>query len=143
MKKTFLLLCLVVFYYTMQAQCDKNITFKSELARQLGGENDGKEIPIEATLKFENNKVEFNLLIQGTAVVISGNIGKVTLCDWTAYLKNGKTEMKVNASKDGEAPEDTIIVIESKNGKTTLTIGGDPNDGNKLQFDISEYTVEG
>lgn len=132
---------MITFSQSAIAQCDKNVLFKSSLVREVKDGNPGEEMPIEATLTFKDNRLLMTLQFAGISQTINGSINKVLECKWTEYLKNGKAQYKVLTNKEGESAEDTLITIESKNGQTTITIAGDPDNGTKLQFDIVEYTI--
>ena len=142
MKKLVLVLMLFVLYQTGKSQCDKKVTFKFTKGRELKNGAAGQEQPIEATLSFNNTKVTFTASFNGEMASAEGEITEVVSCDWTDYLRNGKTQYKAYMTKPGRSAEKATIDIESENGTTTITLGSDPDTGAKMQLDVAEYILE-
>jgi hypothetical protein len=142
MKKLVLVLILFVLYQTGNGQCDKKVTFKCIKGRELKDGAAGQELPIEATLSFDNTKVTFAASFNGEIALVEGEITEVISCEWTDYLKNGKTQFKAYMTKPGRSAEKATIDIESENGTTRITLGSDPDTGAKMQLDVAEYILE-
>ena len=141
MKKLVLVLILFVLYQTSNSQCDKKVTFKCIKGRELKYGAAGQELPIEATLSFENTKVTFTASFNGEIASVEGEITEIVSCQWTDYLKNGKTQYKAYMTKPGQSSEKATIDIESENGATKITLGSDPDTGVRMQLDVAEYVL--
>lgn len=141
MKTILLLAVLFASCQIAYAQCDKKIAFKCEKARSFKNGTVGQELPIYATISIENGKLNLTATVNGETETVEGEIKELVVCEWTEFLKNGRTQYKALASKGNENPERSIIDIESENGYTKITFSSDPDKGSKLQFDVSEYVI--
>ena len=143
MKTIILLVVLFTSSQMAYTQCDKKIAFKCEKARSFKNGIVGQELPIYATVSIENDKLILTATMNGETETVEGEIKELVICEWTEFLKNGRTQYKALASKGNENPENSIIDIESENGYTKITFSSDPDKGSKLQFDVSEYVITG
>ena len=141
MKGIILLAVLFAFYQISYAQCDKKIAFKCEKARSFKNGTVGQELPIYATISIENGKIFLTATLNGESETAEGEITEVVTCEWTEFLKNGRTQYKAVIKKGNQNPENGIMDIQSDNGYTKITFGSDPDTGSKLQFDVSEYVI--
>jgi hypothetical protein len=140
MKHLFLFLFVCFSINESDAQCGKATTFKSEKGRDFKNDVIGKEVSLDATIKIDSQRIVLVISMNGETETLDCEIKEFIFCDWREYLQNGKTEYKVLAKIDEETLP-SIITIESNNGYTTITFGSDPDDGSKLQLDVSSYTI--
>lgn len=141
MKKLFLLLGFVTLSAISYGQCDQKITFKCNKGRFYKNGSYEQDLPIEATLSIDKGKITFIASLNGDAQTVEGEITEVSICEWTEYLKNGKTQYKAYMRRINEEAENSIIEIESENGNIKITCGSNPDKGSKLQLDVAEYTI--
>jgi hypothetical protein len=141
MKKLLLLIILFTLSHIGYGQCDKKVTFKCSKVREFKNGTFGQEHPLEATISINNGKIFITALMNGETETVEGEIKEVSICEWTEYLKNGKTQYKVYMQK-GNVGENSLITIESEDGKIKITGSPDPEAGSKLQFDVAEYSID-
>ncbi len=141
MKGIILFTLLFLYFQTIFAQCDKKVTFTCEKARSYKNGTLAQEKPINATISIDNWKFTLTATMNGRSDTVEGDITEVITCEWTGYLKNGRTRYKALIKHPDQDPENGSIDIESENGYTKITFGGNPVWGEGLQFDVSEYLV--
>ena len=123
------------------AQCDKSITLKCSKGRDFKADGSaGQELPIDATITIDQYKIILKATFNGEAETVESDIKEIAFCNWTEYMKAGKTQYKV-LSKKGSESTNSIVTVESENGYTKVTFGSDPDTGHRLQFDVAEYTI--
>lgn len=141
MKKLFLLIGLFAFFLFSYGQCDKKVTFKCKKGRFNKNGSFEQDLPLEATLSIDNGKITFIATLNGDAENVTGEISEVSICEWTEYLQNGKTQYKAYMRRVNGDAENSIIEIEGENGSIKITCASNPDTGSKLQLDVAEYTI--
>lgn len=141
MKKVMLFVALFAFNQISFAQCDKKVTFKCNKGRDFKDGSVGQEMPFDATINIEDGKIILVATLNGESETVESEIKEVAICEWSGYLKNGKTQYKALTKRGGENADLSIITIEGENGMIKITFGSDPDTGGKLQFDVEEYTI--
>lgn len=140
MEKLLLLMALFTLSHLCFGQCDKKVTFKCNKVREFKNGTLGQEHPLEATIFVNNGKIIITASINGETETVEGEIKEISICEWSEYLKDGKTQYKVYMQK-GNGGENSIMTIESEDGKIKITGSPDPETGAKVQFDVAEYTI--
>ena len=141
MKKILLLTVLFLSFHFTYAQCNKKVRFKCNKARDFKNGNIETELPIEATIAIDSNKISITASMNGQTETLEGEITEISACEWTAFLVNGKTQYKASIKKPNENTEVSLVDIVSENGDTKITFSSISDSSNKLQFDVSEYLV--
>ncbi|MFY7839754.1 MAG: hypothetical protein ACOVP7_05735 [Lacibacter sp.] len=135
---------LAVFFLSVQtasAQCDPVILkLQSNKARELKTNVQAKEVAMETSIAIDSAKMVLTGSFNGETETLEGEILEIISCKWSEFLKDGKSEYRVAVRKGGEELR-SIMILESENGITTVTFYEEDKSDNKLQFDITEYTV--
>ena len=136
------LLILLSFFsaisFTASAQCDRSVILQSTNGRFAKGDNRESDMTIEATAQVSKEKIVLIITLGGKTSTITNTINQVSTCDWKEYLVNGKTIYKVTTDKGDGHSEASIIRLTSKNGKTTMYFGSDPDTDGGLELDMTE-----
>ena len=126
---------------TASAQCDpKIVKLQSNKARGLKTNMQAEELAMETVITIDSAKLVLTGSFKGETETLEGDIVEIVSCEWSEYLKNGKTEYRIVVDKDGQSMK-SIMILESENGNTTITFFEEDKDDSKLQFVIHEYTV--
>lgn len=141
--KTLILTAVFVSFSVLSfAQCDKKATLKSLTGRFVQDGTRQDEMPFEATITINTEKIILATSAGGPSLTIANTINEVVTCQWKEFLKNGTTIYKVSTDKGNGVPEPSVIKLSSKDGKTTIYFGSDPDDKGGLELDISESRIE-
>jgi len=138
MKLFILTAFLSVMTIAASAQCDHEVILQSTTGRFVDGDKKDSDKNIEATIRVSKDKFVLLLTIAGETSTITNTIDKVTACDWKEFLVNGKSAFKVTTDKGDGKKEPSVIRLNSKNGKTTIYFGSDPDDKGGLELDVDE-----
>lgn len=136
--KLFILTTLfAAFSLHVSAQCDHTVILQSTNGRFVNGKDRQSDMPLEATVQVFKDKIVLTLSINGRNSMITSKIDQVN-CDWQDFLVNGNTEYKVTTDKGDGHPEASLIRLISRNGKSTIYFGSDPDKKGGLELDVLE-----
>ena len=138
MKIFILAICFIAAGFSASAQCDRSVILQSVTGRSVQGDTRDRDMTIEATAQVSKEKIVLIITLGGKTSTITNTINQVTTCDWKEYLVNGKTIYKVTTDKGDGHTEPSIIRLTSKNGKTTMYFGSDPDTDGGLELDVTE-----
>ena len=139
MKKIILLsVSLFTFSLLTQAQCDKKVTWVASKAEFLAPDGKVDDTKNEKVVVEISGK-EVKLTHGGHAEdVLKGAITELS-CLWTKPYKNGKTTFKTLLEETSGDTKDAIVTIEGKDGKITITIVFESNNGRMLRITVDSY----
>lgn len=142
MKKLLLLTALlfISFHFTY-AQCNKTVTFKCNKARDFKNGVLHTEMPMESTITIDSGKITLTATMNGETETLEGDITEITVCEWSEFLVDGKTQYKAVLKKTNDQPQESVIDIVSENGNIKISLALASDTSNKLQVDVSEYKV--
>ncbi len=123
-------------------QCDQKATLTSKFGRFIQGDSRQSEMPINAIIKIDNEKILLILSMGSQSMTVTNTIKKREICEWKEYLKNGQSIYKVTSDKGDGIAEDSVIKINGKDGKTTIYFGSDPDEKGGIELNISEITID-
>lgn len=136
--KLFLLTSLfATLSFYSHAQCDRSLILQSTNGRFVKGNDRQQDMILEATAQVSKEKIVFIISMNGKTSTITNTINSSS-CDWQDFLVNGNTEYKVTTDKGDGHPEASVIRLISKNGKSTLYFGSDPDKKGGLELDVFE-----
>lgn len=123
-------------------QCEKLSVSKTSSGRFIQNNVKQPDIPFEATITINKEKIKLSGNIGGQSISIDNEIKSVVLCEWKEYLKNGQSIYKVSTDKGNGIFENSVIRIIAKDGKTTISFASEADDKNGLELDIYESWIE-
>jgi hypothetical protein len=140
MKRVVLSLTLLAFYQMDYGQCNQKVLIKCTSVRHLKDGAVVKEGKMEAAVSIGDGTILLTATDNGQTQTKELEIKEI-VCEWKAYMKNGRAQYKVSEKGSDGNPHNSIVDVVSDNGYTSITFASDPDSGSKLQFDVAEYSI--
>ena len=129
--------CVSVF-----AQCDQKVVWtapKAEFADSTGNVMETKDVKVV----IWTNRKEVKITHSDDETDTLQGLIKEFSCNWQQAFKNGKTVMKLDLTDRNSQMANSIITIEAKESKISVTILAETPDGKKMiKIPVDSYKVE-
>jgi|SRR6516164_8232907 hypothetical protein len=125
------------------AQCDQKVIWtapKAEFADEAGNVQETKDV----TVIIRTNRKEIKITHSDDETDTLQGLIKEFNCDWKEAFKTGKTVMKVDLSDRNSQMMNSVVTIEAKDSKISVSILAQAPDGTKklIKIPVDNYKIE-